>query len=496
MTPSQANKIKKALLAASEVAKCKLCRSITEELSRYSGRAYSAEQKSRFLDYCQARDFDAAMAYYVNTMLPVLKKADEFDYRTDLLLAESRLAVVHQISPNGKDVIDEAIATGNYYGILKGLHVYIRKAGFFRGIDNLLYLLCEMARQPKEHVPEGVKHCAFHLLAQYQASRANGKMTRIYADDTLIYLQDKYQFFSDDNPLEMAVLQGTVHKNDFKPAWDAFFNPGGKKSRVTLADIQTMLDAMDAPHADLVHYLFMSNYIDYHRYDFRDEWMIDRYVEVYNAYYQEDARYLPSVNRYVVEILKEWQQDANHRYQKARRDLLFWMTDPIPEFRPSLGDEIEAVFQQVAGTSDEKTMAEALLPFPLKISRQVEAGRYEEDAANIYCLLEHLAQANKAHEDWFDCLWNGGEQTMVANLADTIQQLYCHLRQKPDLPVSLKNEMDIHLEVFNKKTWFYGIDCGDSRYADMFLDGKKQQDRYSDLSECYMWADWYLPKVM
>ena len=496
MTTSQANKIKKSLLAASEVAKCKLCRNIIESLSSTFSRCYSVEQKQQFLDYCQERDFEAAIAYYVNTMLPVQKKADEINYKTDLLFAQATLAMVHQITPNGKNVIDEAIANGNYYAILKGLHIYIKEASFFSGLDNLLYLICEIARRSKDTIPEGVKHCAFHLLAQYQASRKYGKLTKTYADDTLIYLQDKYQFFAEDNPLEMSVLQGTVRKNDFKPAWDAFFHPKGNTSRVTLADIQRMLGEMDQRHADLVHYLFMCNYIDYSNYSFRDDWMIDGYVEIYNAYYQEDSKYLTSVNGYVVEILKEWQQDANHKYQKAKRDLYFWMTDPIPEFKPSLGDEIETAWQRVAGSDDEKELAEALMPFPLTISKQVETGQYEDAAANIYCLLEHLAQANKVHEDWFDCMWNGGEQTMIVDLADTIQQLYCHLRQKPDLSARLKNEMDIHLEIFNKKTSFYGIDCGDSRYDDMFLDGKKQQDRYSDLSNCYMWEGWYLPKVL
>ena len=105
MTTSQANKIKKSLLAASEVAKCKLCRNIIESLSSTFSRCYSVEQKQQFLDYCQERDFEAAIAYYVNTMLPVQKKADEINYKTDLLFAQATLAMVHQITPNGKNVI-------------------------------------------------------------------------------------------------------------------------------------------------------------------------------------------------------------------------------------------------------------------------------------------------------------------------------------------------------------------------------------------------------
>lgn len=497
MTPSKANKIKKELLAASEVAKCKMCRSVIEGLPSWRGRAYTLDQKNHFLDLCQAKDFDAAIDYYVNTMLPLLKKRDLTDYYSELILRQSDLVMTHNIAPNGKDVIDQAIAESNYYGILKGLHTYMKKASFIRAIDNVLYLIWAICRQPQEEIPAGVKHCAFHLLAQYQASRKDGKMTKLYAEDTLIYLQDKYYCFDESDPKEMSVYQGTVRQNDFKDAWQQFFNPSGSTTikRTTLKDLEKMLNGMDQAHAELVHYLFMCNYIDYSRYIFRDEWMIDRYVETYNAYFQESPIYLYTVNDYVLEILKEWQKDANYKYQKAKKDLVFWMTDPIPAFKPSMGEEIETVWQKVCNADNEKIIAEAFLPFPYKILEIVKSGQYEDAAANVYCILEHLAMANKVHEDWFDCLWNGGEQTDVVNLVEVLQELYSHLHQLKDLPTSLKNEMDIHLEIFNKKTSFFGIDWGDSHYDDMLLDGKKQYGSYSDLSDCYMWTEWYLPKL-
>ena len=91
-------------------------------------------------------------------------------------------------------------------------------------------------------------------------------------------------------------------------------------------------------------------------------------------------------------------------------------------------------------------------------------------------------------------MWVGGEQTEVVNLVEILQEVYCHLRQKDDLPKRLKNEMDIHLEIFNKKTSFFGIDYGDSRYEDMLLDGKKQYGDYSDLSQSDFWTEWCLTK--
>lgn len=496
MKTSEVNKIKKDILAASDVAKCRICRKVITALNAYSRYYYTDDQVNHFLDLCQVMDFEAATDYYVNTMLTGLKKKEPILYQSELVSRSSDLVMAHDIQPNGKEVIDLALSDSNYYGIFKSLHAYMKRATLLGAIDNILYLIWEMARRPKTEIPAGAKHCAFHLLAQYQASRKDGKITKIYAEDTLVYLQNKYRFFDESDPREQAALQFTVHKNDFKADWDNFFNPEGTaKTRITLDDIKRLLSEMDQRHADLVHYLFMCNYIDYSDYQFRDEWMIDDYVTIYNAYYHEDSNYLSSVNGYVIEILREWQRDANHKYQKAKHDLYYWLTDPIPEFNPSMGDEIESAWLQVKDSDDEKVIARALMPFPMRISKLIDSGHYEDAAANVYCILEHLAITNKSHEDWFECLWSGGEQTMIVGLVEVLQDLYCHLRQESDVPISLKNEMDIHLEIFNKKTWFFGIDCGDSRYEDMLSDGKKQNGEYSDLSNCYMWTEWYLPQL-
>lgn len=497
LTPSEANKIKKGILAASEVAKCRICRKVIETLRIYRLHYYTDEQVNHFLDLCQKTDFEAATTYYVNTMLAGFKKKEPILYQSDLVSRSADLVMVHDINPNSKDVIDKALSTSNYAGILKALHAYMKKASLLGAIDNILYLTWELARRPKDDVPVSVKHCTFHLLAQFIASRKNGKMAEYYTTDTLIYLQDKYHFFDLSNPKEMSVYQGTVRQNDFKPEWQQFFNPDGSScstARLTISDIHQMMDNMDAAHADLVHYLFMGNYIDFSHYNFRDEWMIDRYVEEYNAYFQEDPGYLKSLNDYVVAILQEWKQYNYKLYLKARKDLLFWMSDPIPAFKPTLGDAIHNAYIHSIEREDALALVESLLPFPMQVVNQVKEGHFEDAAANIYCLFEHLSTANQLHEDWFKSYWTGGEIHPIVLYLELLSHIYCYLRQLSSLPKGLANEMDCHLDILNKKTSLFGDGLpGDSRYDDMFATHGKQYNDYSVIENDYLW-EWYLNK--
>lgn len=497
LTPSEANKIKKGILAASEVAKCRICRKVIETLRIYRLHYYTDEQVNHFLDLCQKTDFEAATTYYVNTMLAGFKKKEPILYQSDLVSRSADLVMVHDINPNSKDVIDKALSTSNYAGILKALHAYMKKASLSGAIDNILYLIWELARRPKDEAPTSVKHCAFHLLAQFQASRKNGKMTEIYTSDTLIYLQDKYHFFDLSDPKEKAVYQGTVRQNDFKDDWTNYFNSGDvhHAPNITLPLIKQMMSEMDQRHAEEVHYLFVCRYIDYSHYNFRDPWMMDFYLGTYWDFYRT-GNYLYELNHFVWNILDEWKKDANHKYQRAKRDLYYWITDPIPEFAPSLGEQIRKAYDEDAGKEKPDHLADALMPFPRLIADIIKAGNYEDAAANIYCLLEHLGAVNKAHEDWFETLWYGGEMTKIALFTETICELYCHLRQQKDLPKDLKNEMDIHLDILNKKTELFGDMWGDSRFEDMLLDGKKQNGDYSDLEDCCIWREWYLPKTL
>ena len=253
-----------------------------------------------------------------------------------------------------------------------------------------------------------------------------------------------------------------------------------------------MLSEMDERHAEEVHHLFMTNYIDYSDYEFRDEWMIDGYLECHHEYFRSCGEYLNELNNYVIEILKEWKQDANYKYQKAKKDLVWWMEDPIPEFKPSLEHEIDTAIKRVSEAEDDEIVVKALMPFPQEIAKIINARNYEDAAANIYYLFDYLAAFEKKHEPWFKSIWEGGPMSKMACFFDVLCELYCHLRQLKDVPLALRNEMDIHLEIFNRKTYFFGDMCFSSRFEDMVLDGKDQFNDYSVLEECSMWRSWYL----
>ena len=102
LTPSEANKIKKGILAASEVAKCRICRKVIETLRIYRLHYYTDEQVNHFLDLCQKTDFEAATTYYVNTMLAGFKKKEPILYQSDLVSRSADLVMVHDINPNSK----------------------------------------------------------------------------------------------------------------------------------------------------------------------------------------------------------------------------------------------------------------------------------------------------------------------------------------------------------------------------------------------------------
>ena len=376
---------------------------LLSDLHSYALKSYPEKDLEQFCTLICDKDFEGAIQVLHDKILPKLKKKNLTDYYSELLSINVEMTLTYDFKPNYQEVISEALDKSNFYGILKFLNKLTNSSAPQRYYGDLLYVMEEILKRPATDVPPHVKHCMFHLFAKLMTNRDFGKLAKTCLKPYFYYFQVKYHCFDESDPLETALYQQKTRQNDFKPDWQQFFNPSGSTpSRVTLKDLEEMLNGMDRSHAELVHYLFMCNYIDYNRYHFRDEWMIDRYVEIYNAYFQESPIYLHEVNAYVIEIMKEWQKDANHKYQKAKKDLVWWMTDPIPAFKPSLGDEVEAAWQKVCYSDEEAVVAEALLPYPYKILELIKTGQYEDAAANVYCILEHLVLADKAHEDWFD----------------------------------------------------------------------------------------------
>ena len=80
-----------------------------------------------------------------------------------------------------------------------------------------------------------------------------------------------------------------------------------------------MLDGMDMELAEKVHLLFMTNYIDYGEYAFRDEWQVDNYCWCYRDLFELKTKTSQEiVNSQLIEFLDEWRQDAPSRIGRQR----------------------------------------------------------------------------------------------------------------------------------------------------------------------------------
>ena len=482
------------MLAASDQSKARICRDMRNEVFSNAYFKYTEDQKKYFMELSDAGDFESAINYLDNTMLPYLKKSNPDWYELQWIHIKVELSTIADYEPQLKTMTDEAISLSAVDVLLRGFRKLLNK-NYLRISGDLLYLLQELCKLPQSDKTKAEKHCVFHLQLQILRNREYAKYITSSVKDAFLYLQEKYHCFDENDPREMSMLNMEARKNDFQADWNQYFNVSApvSKPRTTLDDLRRLMNEMDLRHAEEVHHLFMDNYIDYSDYEFRDEWMMDAYHECFHEYFRSGGDYISQLNNYVIEILKEWQQDAYHKYQKAKKDLLWWIQDPIPEFKPTLEKEIDAAINSVGDTDDDEVMVQALMSFPLRIADIIRAGNYENAAANLFYLFDYMAAFEKRHENWFKSLWSGGEMSKMSCFFDTISELYCHLRQMKEVPDSMKDEMDIHLRIFNRKTYFFGDLWGDSRFEDMLLDGKEQFNNYSLLEECSMWKHWYLP---
>ena len=492
MTISEINKVKKEVIAASDQSKARICRSIRIKIENFSFLHVLEEHKAGFAGYCESADFEGAIAYLFGTIIPYMRRHQLANYDLLAITAQVELSMRRDFKTNFGDQIGEILDKGFAGRLLKLMNTLLRKKQFNIWGD-LLYLLQEMSKRESTANDVALKHCVFHLLAQILTNREWGKLYAPDIEDGFLYLQEKYHCFNEEDPREMTLFNRTVRQNDFKEDWVNYYNPVNKSQtpNITLPLIRQMMLDMDQRHAEEVHYLFVCRYIDHSHYKFRDPWMEDFYLGTYWDFYRT-GNYLYELNHFVWNILDEWKKDANHKYQRAKRDLYYWITDPIPEFAPSMGKEIKTAYDKAVKSGNPDELAKDLMPFPQKIAEIIKTGNYEDAAANVYCLLELLGAANKDHEDWFESLWYGGEMSKIALFTETICELYCHLRQQKGIPKELKNEMDIHLDILNKKTEFFGDMWCNSRFEDMLLDGRDQFNDYSVLEECGMWREWYL----
>ena len=265
-----------------------------------------------------------------------------------------------------------------------------------------------------------------------------------------------------------------------------------KQKRMTLKTVHEMLNGMSLDMAEKVHLLFMANYIDYSDYDFRDENQVESYCWCYRDLFELKTKESQEiVNSQLIEFLDEWRQDVPSRYRKAKDDICYWITDEWYNFESPMQKEIESAYQTALKKKDDMAIALALSPFARKTAELVNSGAYETAAGSCYTIFRCLAKTCKEHEDWFAGFTGYGDTyTKLAIFTEAVVELYCHLRQKPDLSKRMADEMDINLEVFNLETDFFGdLHCS-SRWTDMLCDAQAQYGDYSELENCPMWGMW------
>lgn len=161
---------------------------------------------------------------------------------------------------------------------------------------------------------------------------------------------------------------------------------------------------------------------------------------------------------------------------------------PVRTFDASMNQEMKDAWMEVRSNNNMEPAFHALGTILVQITEQVKNGRVEDAIGNLLALFSCLAVIKSGHEAWFEQMFHGGEMTDMVFLTDAAAEVYCHLRQRDDLPEDMGEDMDAQLLLLNQRTGFFG-DWTMGNYADMlFTDGYQGQD-YSELENCEVWMD-------
>lgn len=95
MQPSEANKIKRELLAAHAAAKNRVCRKMLSPIHQYALKYYSTDHFEEFLSLLEAKDFEGAVQHLHDKMLPYLKKNDVLHYESELMSIQVELTLTY-----------------------------------------------------------------------------------------------------------------------------------------------------------------------------------------------------------------------------------------------------------------------------------------------------------------------------------------------------------------------------------------------------------------
>ena len=223
-SPAAIGKIRRNILTASDKSKARICRKLYIRIMEDGFIHFPEGHEKRFVDMYKSADFDHAMEYLHDIILPAMKKQNSIRYEACLHTIENALSYHEWRDPYNKDLIDQTWEKPELIqALLKRYDKEMKTYIFGSHQVDLLYWLESLLQRPAEEQPEGLKLCLFHLFTQAITNRGNRSFARLNCEDSFLYYQEKYQCFEESDPRQIALLNFKIRKDAFKSDWRNFF---------------------------------------------------------------------------------------------------------------------------------------------------------------------------------------------------------------------------------------------------------------------------------
>ena len=212
------------MLAVSEKTKARICRKLYQRLTDEGLVKFPEGYGKSFIDMYKSADFDHAVQYLHDTVLPAMKKQNSIRYEGILHTIEYALTH-YELEPYNEELIDKTWENPRIIQPLlkryeKEMKIYI----FQSHMADLIYWLESVLKHTAPEQLVGLKLCLFHLMTQAITNRKNHTFAQLYYEDTFLFFQEKYNCFDEKDSRQLALLNFKVHKNDFKADWQTFFS--------------------------------------------------------------------------------------------------------------------------------------------------------------------------------------------------------------------------------------------------------------------------------
>lgn len=260
-------------------------------------------------------------------------------------------------------------------------------------------------------------------------------------------------------------------------------------------DLKHLLDGLDVPHAELIHSRLSFDFVTSDLLLPMSRVMVERYRLLSERFFKRgDVSVLPEMNVLCCDMLsaievEEQEFGISNRGCDAIESIKKLANRPIRAFDTSFSDALVSKWKNcMTELDDVEVVFRVLSPLLLRTVELVETGCFEVAAGNLFLLFDCLNDVRLKHGEWFEHLYAGGQLTDVEFMTDVAAEVYCHLRQKSDLPKELGEDMDNQLLLQNQKTGFFG-DWTLNIYADMLYTLGYQSGDYSSLDKMDAWQE-------